>query len=244
LYAGGWKRLGQKPSERHVPGSLDGRGYSSPQRDNHLQVHDVREWLVESQVESIVAPKTDRRLRMKLRMSQAVAVTIVVICAMVFSPMMQAQGADAGTTDPQIVGIVVTANNIDIEYAKIALSKSKNKEVLEFAHQMIRDHSTLQKSVFALGAKLHVTPADSTTEASLKSQAEKTTAKLKALKGKAFDKAYIDNEIAFHKQVIDATNSVLIPNAKNAELKGALQNAVPLFQGHLEHAQNVASTLG
>jgi putative membrane protein len=180
---------------------------------------------------------------MKLRISQAVAVMTAVVCVMVFSPIVQAQGADAGPTDPQIVGIVVTANNIDIDYAKIALSKSKNKEVLEFAHQMIRDHSTLQKSVFALGAKLHVTPADSATEASLKSQAEKTTAKLRPLKGKAFDKAYIDNEIAFHKQVIDATNSVLIPNAKNAELKGALQNAVPLFQGHLEHAQNVASSL-
>lgn len=182
---------------------------------------------------------------MKLRISQAVAVMTAVVCAMVFSPIVQAQGqgAEAGPTDPQIVGIVVTANNIDIQYAKIALSKSKNKEVLEFAHQMVRDHSTLQKSVFALGAKLHVTPADSATEASLKSQAEKTTAKLKALKGKAFDKAYIDNEIAFHKQVIDATNSVLVPNAKNAELKGALQNAVPLFQGHLEHAQQVASTL-
>jgi putative membrane protein len=187
--------------------------------------------------------KTDRRLKMKLRISQAVAVMTAVVCVMVFSPIVQAQGADAGPTDPQIVGIVVAANNIDIEYAKIALSKSKNKEVLEFAHQMIRDHSTLQKSVFALGAKLHVTPADSATEASLKSQAEKTTAKLRPLKGKAFDKAYIDNEIAFHKQVIDATNSVLIPNAKNAELKGALQNAVPLFQGHLEHAQNVASSL-
>jgi putative membrane protein len=178
---------------------------------------------------------------MKLRISKAIAVAAAVMFAIAFSPAMQAQGA--GPSDPQIVGIVVTANNIDIDYSKLALSKSKNKEVRDFARQMARDHSTLQKSVFALGAKLHVTPADSATEASLKSQSEETTAKLKALKGKAFDKAYVDNEIAFHKQVIDATKSVLIPNAKNAELKGALENAVPLFQGHLEHAQNIASSL-
>ena len=178
---------------------------------------------------------------MKLRMSQAVAVTAAVMCAMAFGPIVLAQGT--GPTDAQIVGIVVTANKIDINYAKLALSKSENKEVRGFAHQMVRDHSALQKSVFALGAKLHVTPATSATEASLKSESKETTAKLEALNGKAFDKAYIDNEIAFHKQVIDATNSVLIPNAKNAELKGALQNAVPLFQGHLEHAQNIASSL-
>ncbi|MEO6982281.1 MAG: DUF4142 domain-containing protein [Edaphobacter sp.] len=180
---------------------------------------------------------------MKLHVSQVVAVTAAVVCAMAFSPIAQAQGAEAGPTDPQIVGIVVTANKIDIDYAKLAVSKTKNKEVRTFADQMVRDHSALQKSVFALGAKLHVTPADSSTEASLKSESKESTAKLKALSGKAFDKAYIDNEIAFHKQVIDATNSVLIPNAKNAELKGALENAVPLFQGHLEHAQNIASGL-
>lgn len=180
---------------------------------------------------------------MKLRMSQAVAVTIAAACVVAFSPIARAQGAGTGPTGPQIVGIVVTANKIDIDYAKLALSKSKNKEVRVFADQMVRDHSTLQKSVFALGAKLHVTPADSATEASLKTQSEETTAKLKALKGKAFDKAYIDNEIAYHEQVINAVKTVLIPNAKNAELKSALEGAVPLFQGHLEHAQNVEASL-
>jgi putative membrane protein len=77
----------------------------------------------------------------------------------------------------------------------------------------------------------------------LKAGAEATTNKLKALKSKAFDKAYIDNEIAYHQAVIDTVNKVLIPNAQNAELKSALSGAVPLFEGHLEHAKTVQGAL-
>src|SRR5213080_2534028 len=102
------------------------------------------------------------------------------------SPLAQAQAP----TDPQIVGIVVAANQIDIDHAKIALAKSKNKEVREFAQQMVTDHTAVQKSVFDLGAKLKVTPTDSDTSKGLKDQAAKTTKQLRSLKGKAFDKAY------------------------------------------------------
>jgi putative membrane protein len=147
--------------------------------------------------------------------------------------------AQAPPTDPQIVGIVVAANQIDIDYGKLALSKTHNQQVHDFAQQMITDHSALQKSVFDLGAKLHVTPADSDTSASLKKQAAETTAHLKSLKGAAFDKAYIDNEVGYHKAVIGVVSTVLIPNAQNAELKSALTGAAPLFQGHLEHAEHL-----
>jgi putative membrane protein len=154
----------------------------------------------------------------------------------------QAQSAPA-PSDPQIVGIVVAANQIDIDHAKLALKKAKDKQVRDFAQQMITDHTAVLKSVGDLGAKLKVTPEESDTSKSLKSQAAETTKKLKGLRGKAFDKAYMDDEIAYHKAVIDAVSKVLIPNAKNAELKQALEGAAPLFQGHLEHAQNVDSAI-
>jgi putative membrane protein len=179
---------------------------------------------------------------MKLRVSGVAVFAVVVASAATFQLLGQAQAA-AAPTDPQIVGIVVAANQIDIDYGKLALSKSKNKEIRDFAQQMVTDHSALQKSVFDLGAKLKVKPEDSDTSKSLKSQSEDTTRKLKPLKGKAFDKAYIDNEVAFHKAVMNANSSVLIPNAQNAELKAALQGAQLLFQGHLEHAEKVQAAL-
>jgi putative membrane protein len=108
---------------------------------------------------------------------------------------------------------------------------------------MVDDHNSVLKSVGELGKKLNVTPAASDTQKSLKDQATATSKKLSALKGAAFDKAYAENEVAYHQQVIDAVSKVLIPNAKNAELKSALTGAAPLFQGHLEHAKQVQSGL-
>ena len=154
----------------------------------------------------------------------------------------QAQ-AQAPPNDPQIVGIVIAANTVDINYSKLALSKTKNKQIHDFAQQMLTDHSAVRKSVMDLGAKLHVTPADSPTADSLKKQATETMSKLKGLSDKAFDKAYVDNEVAYHTAVIDAVSKVLIPNAPNAEVKAALTGAAPLFTGHLEHAKMIQSTM-
>jgi putative membrane protein len=170
------------------------------------------------------------------------AARIVTATAILVMSNTPAQ-AQATPTDSQIVGIVVAANQIDIDYAKSALATSKTKQIRDFAQQMVADHSALQKSVFALGAKLKVTPAESDTSTALKAQAKETTAKLQAVRGKAFDTAYIDNEIAYHQAVIDTVNKALIPNAQNAELKSALSGAVPLFQGHLEHAKKVKAAL-
>jgi putative membrane protein len=156
-----------------------------------------------------------------------------------------AMGAQAqAPTDPQIVGIVVAANQIDINASKLALAKSHNPQVRQFAQQMVDDHGAVQKSVFALGAKLHVTPADSSTQDALKKDAAENEAHLKTLSGAEFDRAYLDHEVAYHKQVIDAVKTTLIPNAKNAELKSALEGAAPMFQGHLEHAEHLQSSMG
>ena len=162
-----------------------------------------------------------------------------VICAMTPFSTMQAQAP----TDPQIVGIVVAANDIDINSGKLAMTKAHNKQVRDFAHEMVSDHTAVQKSVMELGAKLQVTPAESEAQASLRKQAEETMTKLKGLSGKAFDKAYIDNEVAYHSAVIHEVSTVLIPDAQNAELKSALQGAAPMFQGHLEHAKMIQSSI-
>ena len=172
---------------------------------------------------------------------------LTTIAAVLFATALhpstvKAQGT-AAPTDPQIVGIVETADDIDINYAKLALSKARDKQVRDFAQQMITDHSAVQKSVINVASKLNVTPADSPTSDSLKAQAQQTLEKLRGLKGKAFEKSYVDNEVSYHEAVINATKTVLIPSAQNAELKSALQGAEPLFEGHLAHAERVQSAI-
>lgn len=166
-----------------------------------------------------------------------------VICAVALHPAIGKAQEGTAPTDPQIVGIVETADDIDINYAKLALSKAPEKQVRDFAQQMITDHSAVSKSVISLATKLNVSPADSATRDSLKAQAQPTLEKLRNLRGKAFEKAYVDNEVSYHEAVINATKTVLIPSAQNAELKSALEGAAPLFEGHLAHAERVQSAI-
>jgi putative membrane protein len=141
-------------------------------------------------------------------------------------------------TDPQIAHIVYTANLLDIEAAKQALQKSKNEGVRAFAQQMVGDHTTVNNQALALVKKLNVTPEDNPTSQSLKKQADATRNMLASLNGAAFDKAYVDNEVAYHK-----LSDTLIPSAQNAELKALLQSGLALFQAHQKHAEQLASQL-
>src|SRR3954453_1863092 len=114
-----------------------------------------------------------------LRKNATLAGGLAALVALAAFANQQANGT--APTDPQIVGIVVAANQIDIDSGRLALTKAKSQEVRDFAQQMVTDHTALQKSVSDLGAKLNVTPEDSDTSRSLKSQAEQTTKKLQAL---------------------------------------------------------------
>ena len=108
---------------------------------------------------------------------------------------------------------------------------------------MITDHTGVNKSAVDLVTKLKVTPEDNPTSQSLKAGGDKNVANLKTLKGAAFDKAYIDHEVAYHQAVIDAVDKTLIPSATNAELKALLVKVRPAFVAHLEHAKHVQSSL-
>jgi putative membrane protein len=146
-------------------------------------------------------------------------------------------------TDPEIASVAVTANQIDIDNAKLALKKSKNQQVIDFAKTMEKDHGAVIKQAVALVTKLGVTPKDNATSQSLNAQALKTRTMLNSKSGKAFDKAYVDNEVAYHIAVINEVENVLIPGATNKELHDLLASVVPLFKAHLEHAKMLQKTL-
>lgn len=176
---------------------------------------------------------------------KAIATRIMTaLCASVFAfGAAPASSQTSGPTDAQIAGIVVTANTVDIDAGKLAQKMSASKDVKAFAKQMVTDHTGVNKQASALVKKLKVTPEDSDTSKSLKDGGDANLAKLKGLKGKEFDKAYVDNEVTYHQAVIDALDKTLIPNAKNAELKDTLVKVRPAFVAHLEHAKHLQSSM-
>jgi putative membrane protein len=151
--------------------------------------------------------------------------------------------ADHQVTDAQIAAIVVAANQVDIDAGKFAAKKSRNPEVKKFAETMVTDHTAVNKSAVELVTKLKVSPDENDTSRSLKSGGEKNVAALHALKGKEFDQAYVAHEVTYHEQVLQALDTVLIPNAQNSELKALLVKVRPAFVAHLEHARHLHSSL-
>lgn len=150
----------------------------------------------------------------------------------------------AGPTDAQIAAIVVTANSGDSAAGALAMAKSTNPKIKDFGQRMVTDHGAVNKQAVALAQKLGVTPESSPTSDALAKDGEQNLQKLQGLSGSAFDKAYIDHEVALHQQVLDALSSTLIPSAQNPELKELLQKGQPIFQGHLDMAKQVQSSLG
>jgi putative membrane protein len=147
-------------------------------------------------------------------------------------------------SDAQIASIVVTANQVDIDAGKLAISKGRVDAVRAFARQMVADHTGVNKQAVELVTKLKVVPEDNPTSQSLRKGGDDNLKRLGTLKGAAFDKAYIEHEIAYHAQVIDAIDKTLIPSAQNNELKALLVAVRPAFVGHLEHAKQIGATLG
>lgn len=141
--------------------------------------------------------------------------------------------------DSEIAYVAVVANQNDIDFAKIALKKSKDENVLKFAQAMVADHQAVIDMAVELVTKLGVTPKESDVSKQYQASAMQTQEMLNSKSGKAFDQAYVTNEVNYHKAVISAIESVLIPQTVNAELKALLGKALPILEAHLHHAEMV-----
>jgi putative membrane protein len=167
--------------------------------------------------------------------------TVLVLAA----TACRGRGAEApapeGLTDANIAAIVVTANTIDIQYADLALAKSQDAAVREFATMVKKDHESVNEAAGALVARLGVTPQMNEIAFDLRDDADTKRLTLRDLEGFAFDSAYAANEVTYHTTVLGAIDDALIPSAQNEELKALLIAVRPAVAAHLEHARHLAA---
>jgi putative membrane protein len=159
------------------------------------------------------------------------------------SAVTSAAPAAEGPTDPQIAAIVVAANNVDIAAGEVAAEKGTDAEVKAFGQQMVTDHSAVNQQATELVTRLAVTPEENPTSQQLTSDGEAARARIGALSGAEFDRAYIDHEVTYHQTLLDAIDQTLIPSADNAELRTLLEQTRPAVVAHLEHARQIQTRL-
>jgi putative membrane protein len=172
--------------------------------------------------------------------------TMALISAALFGTMIATPPASgqARLDDLEMAHVAVVASQIDISYAHLALALSTNPSIRQFAETMIRDHEAVNGQVAALATRLKVTAKDNAMSRSLLDGAAKQTDKLTGLRGAAFDRAYIQNELAYHQTVNGAVANQFIPNIQNPEVKKAFQAALTIFRGHEKHAEELVKSVG
>lgn len=175
-------------------------------------------------------------------MSRLTFALLPCLLTLAIAPGLQAQ-VSKDLSDPEVAHVAVTANSIDIELAKFAQPHLRSESVRKFAVTMVTDHSAVNEQAAALATKLGVTPKDNAVSQSLLKGATEAKASLEKIRGAAFDRAYMDREVAYHQAVLDALDGLLIPTTSNAELKKLLVDVRPAIAAHLAHAKKLQSSL-
>ena len=170
------------------------------------------------------------------RVSIAAAAVLIAIAP------LYAQNKTAKLDDPTIVAIFDAANTWDIQTGELAAKSGSTKEIRDFGAMLARDHKNVRQQGRDLAKKLGVTPTPPKDFAMAKDH-EAAMKKLESLKGKEFDKAFLQHEVAYHKAVIEAVTTTLLPALQNAEVKDLVTKVAPAFKAHEDAAQNVLNKI-
>src|SRR5215208_2966316 len=178
-----------------------------------------------------------------MRRTTIAALTLTVAASLALTAARwSAPVAVADLDDPTIVAIFDAANTADIETGQLAAERGRSKEVRDFGAMLVRDHKTVRQQGRDLAKKLGVTPTPPADDAGAKAHAQ-AMATLRSKRGADFDRAFLQHEAAFHKSVIDAVTSTLLPAIKNEEVKALVVKVAPAFQAHMLAAQNLEQQL-
>jgi len=155
----------------------------------------------------------------------------------------QGQIMDVSTlNDAQLAAVVSAINSGEIGEAQLALQKATSSDVKRFARDMMTAHRDMQTKATQLLTKLQITPSENAVSNQLKSDAQTEMATLQTMRGKDFDRDYIDSQVRNHNKALELLDR-MIPNVKNSEFKAALTNDRPMVEAHLRAAERVQQTL-
>src|SRR5688572_6737033 len=144
--------------------------------------------------------------------------------------------------DPTIVAIFDAANTADIETGELAARQGNSKQVRDFGAMLVRDHKMVRQQGRDLAKKLGVTPTPPADDASAKAHADAMST-LRSQQGADFDRAFLEHEVKFHQDVIDAVETTLLPSIQNADVRALVVKVAPAFRAHMMAAQKLEKQL-
>ncbi|MBA3671827.1 MAG: DUF4142 domain-containing protein [Gemmatimonadaceae bacterium] len=146
-------------------------------------------------------------------------------------------------SDASVMAIVLAANNTDLSYARLAPARARQPEVLAFAQRMTTDHTLLNGVIGDLATKLRIAPEDHAISLDMRDESAGKRDVLRELSGRAFDSTYMANEIQYHRKLLVAIDSVLLPSARRPELHEFITALRPAVSAHLAHAEQTRAVI-
>lgn len=145
-------------------------------------------------------------------------------------------------TDAHVTAIATAANNGEIGEGQLALNRSRDQDVRDFAQRMISDHTALNQQIMQEAQRTGMQPEELTSR--IQATSEQTLRSLGEREGTEFDRAYIANQVAMHRWLLETMDNTLIPAARDDRLEALLRSQRAIIAEHLEHALRVQQSLG
>jgi putative membrane protein len=144
--------------------------------------------------------------------------------------------------DAQLAAVVQAINQGEIQEAQLAQQRAANPDVKRFARDMMTSHRNIMNEDQSVLSQAQITPSDNAVSQQLRTDSQSQMSTLEGMRGKDFDREYIDSQIKDHNKAIELIDRI-IPNVKNPQLKAQLQNARPRLEAHLREAERVQQKL-
>ena len=130
----------------------------------------------------------------------------------------------------------------EVQEAQLATSKATSPDVKRFARDMAVAHRDMQNKTTALLDRLQLNPSENAVSNQLKSDTHSEVQDLQTMRGKDFDRDYIDAQVRNHNKALEVLERIT-PGVKNLEFKTALINLRPKIEAHLRAAERVQEAL-
>src|SRR5690606_5544013 len=145
-------------------------------------------------------------------------------------------------TDANVTAIATAADNGAIGEGQLALHRSRDQDVRDVAQRMISDHTALNQQIRQEAQRTGMQPEELTSR--IQATSEQTLRSLGEREGTEFDRAYIANQVAMHRWLLETMDNTLIPAARDDRLEALLRSQRAIIAEHLEHALRVQQSLG
>ena len=141
-------------------------------------------------------------------------------------------------TDANILAILDSANSSAVEDGKLAQQRATNPEVRLYAGRVAQEHQDMLERGSNLASRMNITPSMPPRGPNLATEHQATMQTLKAKSGDAFDRAYLEQEVQTHEDVLKKLDEAFM-DARSPELKSYLTQARADVQTHLKKAYDL-----